>query len=152
MKLMPVKMTTFLMVFAVFVFLPLVAPAADVNALVFQGADQHYRGKLDEAMASFQAAVKLDPRNEFAHNQLGIIYAKKERFKEAFQEFSIVAEIDQNNTFALLWLGILNLQKNNLNKGYENFQKIIQVDPSYADAYYYLGIQDGVLNDLIGGA
>jgi tetratricopeptide (TPR) repeat protein len=116
-----------------------ISSAADVDSLIFQGADQHYRGKLDEALASFQEAVKLDPRNEYAHNQLGIIYAKKERFNDAFREFTLVAEIDQTNTFALLWLGILNLQKNNLDKGFENFQKIIQVDPTNADAYYYLG-------------
>ena len=121
------------------VFFAPAAPAADVNSLIFQGADQHYRGKLDEAMASFQAAVKLEPGNEYAHNQLGIIYAKKERFNDAFQEFTLVAKIDQNNIFALLWLGVLNLQKNNLDKGYENFQKIIQADPTNADAYYYLG-------------
>jgi tetratricopeptide (TPR) repeat protein len=124
---------------AFFMFSAGISPAADVNSLIFQGADQHYRGKLDEAIASFQAAVKLEPGNEYAHNQLGIIYAKKELFNDAFQELSLVAKIDQNNTFALLWLGILNLQKNNLDKGYENFQKIIQVDPYHADAFYYLG-------------
>ena len=136
MKSIPLKLAIFL---TVFIFSVSISPAADVNSLIFQGADLHYRGKLDEAMASFQAAVQLEPDNEYAHNQLGIIYAKKERFTDAFQEFSIVAKIDQNNTFALMWLGVLNLQKNNLDQGYENFQKIIQADPTHADAYYYLG-------------
>jgi len=132
-------LTHVLMVCLVFLFSAVVSWATDANSLIFQGADLHYRGNLEEAMASFQAAVKLEPRNEYAHNQLGIIYAKKERFDDAFREFSLVAGIDQQNTFALLWLGILNLQKNNLDKGYENFQKIIQADPDNADAYYYLG-------------
>ena len=139
MKLMPVKTAIFWVACAIFLFSASISPAADVDTLIFQGADYHYRGNLDEALTSFQAAVKLEPRNEYAHNQLGIIYAKKERFNDAFQEFSIVAKIDQNNTFALMWLGILNLQKNNLDKGFENFQKIISVDPAHADAYYYLG-------------
>ena len=42
--------------------------AADVNALIFQGADYHYKGYLDRAIASFEAAVRLEWTNEYAHN------------------------------------------------------------------------------------
>lgn len=115
------------------------ALAADVNDLLFQGADFHYKGKLDEAIASFQAAVRVDPGNEYAHNQLGILYAKKERFNDAFREFSRVVQIDHRNTYAILWLGILYLRQNDLNNAFKKFQEIIRIDPNNADAYYYLG-------------
>lgn len=128
-------------IFAVLIILSWsgIAWAVDVNDLIFQGADFHYKGKLDEAIGKFQAAVRIDPGNEYAHNQLGILYAKKERFGDAFQEFSRVVQIDRRNTFALLWLGILYLRQNDLNKAFEKFQEIVKIDPNNADTYYYLG-------------
>ena len=53
------------------------AAAADVNTLIFQGSDFHYRGDIDKAIQRFEKALQLDPDNEFAHNQLGLLYAKK---------------------------------------------------------------------------
>ena len=113
--------------------------ATDMAELVFQGADAHYKGNLDLAISKFESAIHLDYTNEFAHNQLGILYAKKNRFAKAFKEFSIVKGIDKQNTFALLWLGILNLRNGNMNSAFEQFQEIIKIDPNNADAYYFLG-------------
>ena len=113
--------------------------AADVNELIFQGADFHYKGKLDQATDKFEAAVSLDPSNEFAHNQLGILYAKKNRFDKAFNQFTIVTGLDQRNTFAQLWLGIIHLKNKDMNQAFERFQRIIQIDPNNADAYYFIG-------------
>jgi len=115
------------------------ACSADVNDLLFEGADLHYRGMVDPAIAKFREALRLEPQNEYAHNQLGILYAKKERFDEAFQEFSRVVEIDGRNTYARLWLGILYLQKNDLDRGFAGFQEVISLDPANADAYYFIG-------------
>lgn len=115
------------------------AHAADINDIIFRGADFHYKGKLDEALMSFQEAARLDPNNEFVHNQLGLLYAKKERDDDAFNEFATVVKIDRRNTFALLWIGILYLKKNDMDRAFETFQKIIAVDPNNADAYYFMG-------------
>jgi len=111
----------------------------DINELIFQGADAHYKGDLDKAIHTFEAAVRFDSSNEFAHNQLGILYTKKGRFDSAYKEFSIVNRIDPHNTFAILWLGILHLRNGNLNLAFERFNNIIQIDPDNADAYYFLG-------------
>lgn len=130
------------MVLAVWIILLLMAlPAwsAAVNDLLFEGADLHYRGQVDPAIGKFREALRLDPRNEYAHNQLGILFAKKEKFDEAFQEFSRVVEIDGRNTYAQLWLGILYLQKNDLDRGFAKFQEVISLDPANADAYYFIG-------------
>jgi len=113
--------------------------AADVNDLLFQGADYHYKENLEQAIIKFEAVTSIDPKNEYAHNQLGILYAKKNRYEEAFKEFATVAKLDDNNTFAILWLGILHLRNGEMNNAFEKFNKIIQIDPNNADAYYFLG-------------
>ena len=117
----------------------IVAAEADVNDLLFQGADYHYKGNLEQAIIKFEAVTRSDPTNEYAHNQLGILYGKKSEFGSAFTEFSIVAKIDEQNTFALLWLGILHLREGEMNNAFEKFNKIIKIDPNNADAYYFLG-------------
>ena len=129
------------LIFAIWLFFCCsgVVAAADVNELIFQGADYHYKGNLDKAISRFEQAIKLEPKNEYAHNQLGILYGKKGEFNKAYREFLIVSELDRQNTFALLWLGILHLRKGEMNKAFERFNQIIRIDPNNADAYYFLG-------------
>ena len=81
--------------------------AKDINDYLFQGADYHYQGKLDEAGQAFKQALQIESNNEFALNQLGLIYAKQEKFKEAVKLFRRVVQVSPENTFARVWLGIL---------------------------------------------
>ena len=112
---------------------------SDVSGLIFQGADLHHRGKLDKAILKFESAVRLDPKNEYAHNQLGVLYAKKNKFDRAFREFVIVEKIDKRNTFAALWQGIIYLRQEKVDKAFKKFNEIIEIDPDNADAYYFTG-------------
>jgi tetratricopeptide (TPR) repeat protein len=129
----------FIMASAVLLVRPVDGYVTDINELIFKGADAHYKGDLDLAIRMFEAAVRFDSSNEFAHNQLGILYTKKERYNSAYEEFSMVNEIDSHNTFAMLWLGILHLKNGELNLAFEWFNKIVEIDPNNADAYYFLG-------------
>ncbi len=111
----------------------------DVDTIIFQGADYLYKEDLENARRCFEQAIRMDPKNEFAYNKLGIVYAKQRLFDDAFKAFSVVIGLDRQNTFAHKWLGILYLQKGAMNKAFERFSTIIQIDPYNADAYYFLG-------------
>ena len=128
-----------ILIIAAVIFTTGSAFSQDVDTLVFEGYDALYRGDLKNALLKLETAVKIDPENEFAHNQLGIVYAKNDRFNDAFNEFLRVVKIDNRNTFAQKWLGILYLRKGEMNKAFERFNEIILVDPENADAYYFLG-------------
>jgi tetratricopeptide (TPR) repeat protein len=121
--------------------------SADVNDLIFQGAEHHYKGELERAIRSFEAAVRVDRANEYAHNQLGVLYAKQGRFDNAFDEFSHVAGIDRRNTFALMWLGILHMRDGDLEPAVKKFKEILDIDPQHADAYYFLGSVYNFMHD-----
>ena len=114
--------------------------AKDINDYLFQGADYHYQGKLDEAGQVFKQALQIETNNEFALNQLGLIYAKQEKFKEAVKLFRRVVQVSPENTFARVWLGILSLQENRVNTAAKQFNETLGIDPNNANAYYFLGV------------
>ena len=35
----------------------------DLDVFIFQGADYHYKGEFYKAIAKFQAALRIDPKN-----------------------------------------------------------------------------------------
>ncbi|WP_457572145.1 tetratricopeptide repeat protein [Desulfovulcanus sp.] len=134
--------------FLVFVLMGHFCLAADVNDLLFKGADYHYRGKLTEAEQAFRQVLKFEPENEFALNQLGLIYAKQEKFDLAYNQFAKVVRISPDNTFARIWLGVLLLKDNKVDQAFKEFQKTLAVDSNNANAYYFIGVIYAVEHNL----
>jgi tetratricopeptide (TPR) repeat protein len=118
---------------------PCETAASDVDSIIFKGADYLYKEQLEKAEKCFKEAVRLDPKNEFAHNKLGIVYAKQRRFDDAFKEFLLVTKLDGKNTFAHKMIGILYLKKDEMNLAFDRFNSIVKIDQNNADAYYFLG-------------
>ncbi|NCC24867.1 MAG: tetratricopeptide repeat protein [Deltaproteobacteria bacterium] len=140
MRRMRAVMTAFWVGMSVLWLCPPGATAQDVNDLLFSGSDLHYQGKLTEAARDFSKAVSMDPKNEFARNQLGLILAKEEKFEQAFEQFSAVAKMSPDNTFARTWLGVLYLRQNAVDKAFQEFREILRLDPNNANAYYFIGV------------
>ncbi len=146
MKIMPRRLPTFYifissLVAAVFICMthPCETAASDVDSIIFNGADYLYKEQLEKAEKCFKEAVRLDPKNEFAHNKLGVVYAKQMRFDDAFKEFLFVTKLDGKNTFAHKMIGILYLKKDEMNLAFDRFNSIVKIDPNNADAYYFIG-------------
>ncbi len=129
----------FLLVLMAGIFLAAGGAASGLSDLVFSGADAHYRGDLPAAAAAFEAALRLDPDNSFARNQLGLVYAKQQKPDRAMAQFQQVAAAEPDNTFARLWIGILDLQSGALDRAYAAFTGVLAVDPNNADACYFIG-------------
>jgi len=74
-----------------------------VRALYYGEASSHYgailamQGKLDEARARFETALRHNPQSINAHGNLGKIYAMTGRADEAIEQFRIVLEIEPND-------------------------------------------------------
>ncbi|UZP68574.1 tetratricopeptide repeat protein [Desulfovibrio mangrovi] len=117
---------------------------------ILQGADLHYKGRLDEARQLFAQVVREDPVNLFALNQLGLISAKQERFEDAVGFFSKVVAISADNTFARLWLGVMRLQDGRKQEARGLFEQVLRIDGSNADACYFLGVMAAVDHDGAG--
>lgn len=62
-------------------------------------------GRTEEAIAEFEAAAKIAPREPNLHFGLGYLYWKKEQYERAKQEFQAELTVDRNNAQALAYLG-----------------------------------------------
>jgi Flp pilus assembly protein TadD len=120
----------------------------DVDDLVFEGSALAFEGKVDEAARIFAQVVSSDPDNEFARNQLGLMYAKQEKFAEAQREFSAVVKKSPDNIFARTWVGVLFLNQGEVDQAREEFKTILSLDPSNANGYYFLGVMHAVDHDM----
>jgi Flp pilus assembly protein TadD len=64
-------------------------------------------GNLEGAEASFETALKLNPRHPVAHNELGIVYRKMGRFAEARESYEKALALFPDFHFARRNLAIL---------------------------------------------
>jgi tetratricopeptide (TPR) repeat protein len=77
-------------------------PHADLGLIYRQS------GKLPEAVAALEAAVKASPQQPVYLNQLGLAYRQQGRFDKAREAYEQALRIDPDYAAATLNLGILN--------------------------------------------
>ena len=58
------------------------------------------QGMIDEAIRETRIAIKADNSSAILHNNLGILFAKKNKFKEAIREFEIAVMLKPDYTVA----------------------------------------------------
>lgn len=114
--------------------------------------DDRKKGQDAQAMKRLEEATRLAPDFYHAHNNLGVLYQKSNRFRDAEKEFRRARELNAKTASPLINLGSLFVQEAEARKdeGEEVAGKIlddaldvleqaIKVDPKSGMAYYYLG-------------
>jgi serine/threonine-protein kinase len=95
---------------------------------------------VDEAIACYQKAIALDPKNSKAHTCLGLALAAKGQVDEAIACYQQAIEIDPKDAGAHNSLGaILCDAKRDYDGAIACFKKAIALDPNYALAHTNLG-------------
>ena len=72
-----------------------------------RGVGAERKGKPEEAIAHYQAALKMAPDYYPAHNNLGTLYLSKSDFRSAEEQFQDTLRLDQNDAQAYFNLGNL---------------------------------------------
>ena len=101
---------------------------------------------LDEQIQSYQKAVKKNPRDTAAYNQLAYSYIRKVR-ATADQSYSILAEkilgealtLDSSNYDSLVYLGLVQMSQHRFSEARASAQKAVSVRPDDSSAYGVLG-------------
>ena len=96
-------------------------------------------GKLDEGLADFDMAVKLNPLFAQAHSNIGNGFALKGQTEKAISEYREAlrlnpADVGTHNSLGSIWL-----RKGDLDKASAEFQNALAVDPANSVAHYSLG-------------
>jgi tetratricopeptide (TPR) repeat protein len=97
-------------------------------------------GRIDDSVALFQQALKLNPRHLLALDNLGNAYRSEKRWDEARQVLERAIEIAPEDAEANYSLGMVFAQNGDNAKAYEHLQRALQARPDYPEALNNLGV------------
>lgn len=97
-------------------------------------------GRIAEAAAEYEVAMKVDPGYVEAYNNLGALYERTGNIGAAFRMY--VAGIAQRPDNAVLYynLGVVQERAGNLDEAERNYRHATQLNSRFAEAYNNLGI------------
>jgi tetratricopeptide (TPR) repeat protein len=93
----------------------------------------------EDAIAEYQAAIKLAPNQPGLHEELGAEYQKTGKFEAAEAELRRELELDPHNVPARYKLGTLQIEQGNAAEGKEAVEAALKQNPRLKNASYYLG-------------
>jgi len=92
-------------------------------------------GRQEQALADFDAAVRLDPMNANAYSNRGLTYSELGRQAEALADYDAAIRLDPMNANAYTKRGVLYHRLGRDNKALADFDAAIRLDPNHANAY-----------------
>ena len=113
------------------------------NKNSFEGFDElgdyfHQNNQVDEAINSYQNAIKLN-KNEDTYLKIGNIYYEKEEYHKALDFYKKVIKIDMNNEDALIGIGYSYYHLERYHRGISFLKKALILNNQNNEAYSGLG-------------
>ncbi len=105
-------------------------------------ADRHV-----DAVAEYQAAIKLAPTQPGLHEELGSEYRNLGKIQEAEDAYLRELEIDPNNVLAKYKLGVVTVEKGDGAKGKELIEAALRAKPGLLHSDYNLGRAEMLLGN-----
>ena len=98
--------------------------------------DAHRRAwRLEEAIASYRAALALDPRYADVHNNLGVVPEAAGRRAEAVASLEAALAIDPSQPDAYVNLGNILAEQGLLQEAIARYAQAVRADPARVDAH-----------------
>ena len=106
-----------------------VCPTADAHT--YLGWAYSFQGRIDDAIAECEIAIKLDPEFGNPYNDIGVYLMQQEKFDEAIPwlERAKTAKRYEPRHFPYLNLGRVYVTKGMINKALEEFRGVLQINP-----------------------
>jgi protein O-mannosyl-transferase len=96
-------------------------------------------GRVDDAIAQYQAAMDLSPRNPDIHDNLGFAFFKKGLIGKAMEQYRVALALNPRHADARANLGLALSKLGRTEEAMEQYRLAIASDPTFADAHDYLG-------------
>lgn len=106
------------------------------------------KGRRDEAIRDYTAALNVDPKLKFAYTERGILREQKGGKEQALEDYTQAIRLDPNATAPLYRRGLIFTQKREFDKAIADFSEAIRSYPNHSSAYLERGIAYERKNDL----
>ena len=110
--------------------------AAQHNA---RGVELIGEDKFEEALASFESALQLDPKMTQAHFNKGLVHWNLAQLDDAISSYGEAVQLDPEYAEAHFRLGQALFGKRRIEECIAALQRAVEVDPLHAEAYLALG-------------
>lgn len=104
--------------------------------------------KTEEAIKTYQEAIRIYPTDDSFHMALGDIYLQEDMLEEAVEAYEAAVRINPNDAESQYSLGQCCLKTGELNKANERFNQVVRISPANASGYYGLGQAARASGDL----
>ena len=106
-------------------------------------------GRYDDAIAEYERAIELDPKDAYPHNGLGNVYFEVGRYDDAIAEYERAIELDPKDACPHNGLGSVYYEVGRYKEAIAEYKRAIELDPKFAlphnglgSVYYELGRHD----------
>jgi tetratricopeptide (TPR) repeat protein len=123
-----------------------VCSAMMIFIMIMTGASFVRTGLWQNTRILFEDAIRINPRNYFAYNLLGLEEANAGRYEKALQYYNISLKMNPNNDQAYNNAGNVFLILGKYPYAYNYYRKAILINDKQALAYYNLGVLMAVNN------
>jgi tetratricopeptide (TPR) repeat protein len=110
-----------------------------------RGLLQMQAGKLDDAVESFEKAMKVNPADPRAPMLRGVASARRGKHEEALRFYEQALSIDPASVEAYQSRGISLMKLNRLPLALEDFNKVLSLNPKFEEGYVKRGLVHGRL-------
>ena len=107
--------------------------------------EEELEGEDSDKIESYKKAIRIDPDDVKAHNNLGLAYDKSGKYKEAIESYKQAIKIDPDYATAHNNLGVVYGELGKYYDAIEAYKQAIKIKPDYANAHFNLGIAYGGL-------
>lgn len=107
--------------------------------LVRRGEDLANKSHYEHALRYFDQAISLNPKNDYAWGDRGLMLDKLGRRDEAIDSFSKALLIDSSNSITWHNKGLALIKSSRLDESIQCFDKAIELNEKYAKAWYNRG-------------
>ncbi len=91
-------------------------------------------GRSDDALKTYQQALKLEPNLAEIYNNLGLLHLKTKKVEDAASAFQEALKRNMNYTLAYVHLGKALLEMEKYDEAMQVFQRALDIDPSNTEA------------------